>query len=104
MIHLNHRGINELKRLQYLPRVNEGRESVVEDRTKCHADQVGGLLQKQATAAVGVLKGIYAGSETRSGKRLVKEVVCVDAQHFEQITQRLKLDLLEPPMSQVSAV
>ena len=74
----------------------------MEDRTKCHADQVGGLLHKQPTAAVGILKAIHAG-HAHTGRRVVKEVVCVDAEHFEAIVDRLKLDLLEPPMSQVCA-
>lgn len=55
------RGINELKNLQYLPRMSEARETLVEDRTKAHADHVGYGPDRMTTAAVGVLKAVHAG-------------------------------------------
>lgn len=48
-------GINELKNLQYLPRLSEAREYMFEDRTKAHADHVGHGLDRMTTAAVGKL-------------------------------------------------
>ena len=53
--------VNELQNLHYLPRVSEPREFLAEDRTKCHADHVGHGLDRQTTAAVGVLKAIHVG-------------------------------------------
>lgn len=50
------RRINELRNLQYLPRVSEARETMFEDRTKAHADHVGMGHERQTTAAVGKLK------------------------------------------------
>ena len=38
--------------------MNEKRETFFEDRTKCHADHVGQGLDRQTTAAVGVLKAV----------------------------------------------
>lgn len=49
------RRINELRNLQYLPRVSEARETMFEDRTKAHADHVGMGHERQTTAAVGKL-------------------------------------------------
>lgn len=48
-------GINELRNLQYLPRLSEAREYMFEDRTKAHADHVGHGLDRMTTAAVGKL-------------------------------------------------
>lgn len=52
--------VNELQKLQYLPRVSGPRETLAEDRTKCHADHVGHGLDRQTTAAVGVLKAVHS--------------------------------------------
>jgi hypothetical protein len=49
-------GINELRNLQYLPRLSEAREYMFEDRTKAHADHVGHGLDRMTTAAVGEYK------------------------------------------------
>jgi hypothetical protein len=49
-------GINELRNLQYLPRLSEAREYMFEDRTKAHADHVGHGLDRMTTAAVGECK------------------------------------------------
>lgn len=53
---LNRTRINELRNLQYLPRVAEAREVMFEDRTKAHADHVGHGLDRMTTAAVGTSK------------------------------------------------
>lgn len=45
--------INELRNLQYLPRLSEAREIMFEDRTKAHADHVGHGHDRMTTAAVG---------------------------------------------------
>lgn len=50
--------INELRNLQYLPRVAEQREIMFEDRTKAHADHVGHGLDRMTTAAVGAFSSI----------------------------------------------
>ena len=54
--------INELANLLYLPRAQEARETLVEDRTKAHADHVGHGPDRMTTAAVGVLKAVHAGN------------------------------------------
>ena len=36
--------------------------------------------------------------------RMVKDVVCFHAEDFEKIIDRLKIDIYEPPISQVSLV
>lgn len=46
--------INELRNLQYLPRLSEARETMFEDRTKAHADHVGHGHERMTTAAVGM--------------------------------------------------
>ena len=50
-------GINELRNLQYLPRISEAREVMFEDRTRAHADHVGHGLDRLTTAAVGKGRG-----------------------------------------------
>ena len=50
--------MNELKNLQYLPRSSEPRETMIEDRTRCHADHVGHGFDRHTTAAVGMLKAV----------------------------------------------
>ena len=65
--------VNELQNLHYLPRVSEPREFLAEDRTKCHADHVGHGLDRQTTAAVGVLKAIHVG-----GRFVVMCIICFD--------------------------
>lgn len=55
------RSMNEIKNLHYLPRANEPREVLFEDRTRAHADHVGQGFDWQSTAAVGVLKAVHFG-------------------------------------------
>ena len=76
--------VNELQKLQYLPRVSGPREMLAEDRTKCHADHVGHGLDRYTTAAVGVLKAIHVN------ERLVS-FQCFYILHFDVVVQRLLL-------------
>ncbi|KAF4532614.1 hypothetical protein B566_EDAN013519 [Ephemera danica] len=92
-------GINELRNLQYLPRLSEAREYMFEDRTKAHADHVGHGLDRMTTAAVGILKAIHGG-QTPEQKRITKDVVAFHAADFNDIVEKLQLDLHEPPISQ----
>ena len=92
--------INELQNLKYLPRSNGEREVVVEDRTHAHADHVGFGFDRITTAAVGVLKAVRGG-ENHSYNRVTKDTVIFSAQSFHYLTEKLQLDLHEPPMSQV---
>ncbi len=62
LLFYHHRGLNELKNLQYLPRASEARETLVKDRTPAHADHVGQGPDRLTTAAVGFLKAIHCGS------------------------------------------
>ncbi|XP_063700906.1 lysine-specific demethylase RSBN1L-like [Culicoides brevitarsis] len=91
--------INELRNLQYLPRVAEQREIMFEDRTKAHADHVGHGLDRMTTAAVGILKAVHCG-EKPTQNRITKDVVAFAAQHFNELVEKLQLDLYEPPISQ----
>ncbi|XP_032524773.2 uncharacterized protein LOC116775876 [Danaus plexippus] len=91
-------GMNELRNLQYLPRWNEAREFLFEDRTRAHADHVGHGLDRITTAAVGVLKAVQCGDCERG--RITKDVVAFHAADFNKLVQLLQLDLYEPPISQ----
>lgn len=59
--HYYYSGSSELKNLLYAQRQNERRETLVEDRTKCHADHVGQGLDRCTTAAVALLKAVDFG-------------------------------------------
>ncbi|CAD7078665.1 unnamed protein product [Hermetia illucens] len=91
--------INELKNLQYLPRLSEARETMIEDRTKAHADHVGHGYDRMTTAAVGVLKAVHCGNKYTQN-RVTKDVVAFSAQDFAYLVEILQLDLHEPPISQ----
>lgn len=93
-------GINELRNLQYLPRFSEAREYLFEDRTKAHADHVGHGLDRKTTAAVGILKAIHAGQKDGDNNRVTKDVVAFSAKDFDVLSEKLQLDLHEPPTSQ----
>jgi len=92
-------GINELRNLQYLPRLSEAREYMFEDRTKAHADHVGHGLDRMTTAAVGILKAVNGGEEY-DYNRITKDVVAFYAGDFNELVEKLQLDLHEPPISQ----
>ncbi|XP_028135903.1 uncharacterized protein LOC114330688 isoform X1 [Diabrotica virgifera virgifera] len=92
--------INELRNLQYLPRMSEAREHLFEDRTKAHADHVGAGLDRKTTAAVGILKAIHGGKQDGSINRVTKDVVAFSAKYFDILSEKLQLDLHEPPISQ----
>ncbi|KAH8329212.1 hypothetical protein KR074_005903 [Drosophila pseudoananassae] len=91
--------INELRNLQYLPRLSEARETMIEDRTKAHADHVGHGHERITTAAVGILKAVHCG-QTYTQNRITKDVVAFAAQDFNTMVEMLQLDLHEPPISQ----
>merc|ERR1719225_1958344 len=91
--------INELQNLKYLPRSNGEREVVFEDRTPAHADHVGFGPDRMTTAAVGVLKSVRC-EDSHEYNRISKDTVIFSAQSFHYLTEKLQLDLHEPPMSQ----
>ncbi|OTF69718.1 round spermatid basic protein 1-like protein [Euroglyphus maynei] len=70
-----------------------------QNELRAHADQVGEGLERQTTAAVGVLKAIHCGQQPKYN-RVTKDVVAFDAAHFDELTMKLQLDLYEPPVSQ----
>ncbi|KAJ6645925.1 Lysine-specific demethylase RSBN1L [Pseudolycoriella hygida] len=91
--------INELRNLQYLPRLSEARETMFEDRTKAHADHVGHGHERMTTAAVGILKAVQCGQPDHQN-RVTKDVVAFHASDFMHLVEKLQLDLHEPPISQ----
>ena len=84
--------------LSCLGRASNPREIMIEDRTKPHADNVGNGIE--TTAAVGLLKAVH-GAQKSMGNRIVKDVVCFHAEDFEKVVDSLKIDIYEPPVSQV---
>jgi hypothetical protein len=85
----------------YFGRATGPREVLFEDRTRPHSDNVGNGLE--TTAAVGVLKAVHGGApRTSKLNRIVKDVVCFNAQDYDKVVELLKLDIYEPPVAQVS--
>ena len=61
-----------------------------EDRTRCHADHVGHGLERHTCAAVGILKGVHAGT-TYARNRVTKDVVAFDAAFFSDLVDKLQV-------------
>lgn len=55
--------VNEVQNLQFLPRSSAPRESLAEDRTRCHADHVGQGIDRMTTAAVAILKAVQSSGD-----------------------------------------
>uniref|UniRef100_A0A6G1SM48 Round spermatid basic protein 1-like protein n=1 Tax=Aceria tosichella TaxID=561515 RepID=A0A6G1SM48_9ACAR len=90
--------LNELKSL-HLRRSSEPREILFEDRTRCHADQVGHGFDRHTTAAVGLLKGIHC-QQPNNLNRITKDVIAFHGSNYDELVDKLQLDLHEPPVSQ----
>lgn len=90
--------LNELKSL-HLRRSSEPREILFEDRTRCHADQVGHGFDRHTTAAVGILKAVHCNQPNLSN-RITKDVVAFHGSSYHELVEKLQLDLHEPPVSQ----
>lgn len=90
--------VNELKSL-HLRRSSEPREILFEDRTRCHADQVGHGFDRHTTAAVGILKAVHC-QEPNHLNRITKDVIAFHGSNYDELVDKLQLDLHEPPVSQ----
>lgn len=90
--------LNELKSL-HLRRSSEPREILFEDRTRCHADQVGHGFDRHTTAAVGILKAVHC-QEPNHLNRITKDVIAFHGSNYNELVDKLQLDLHEPPLSQ----
>lgn len=90
--------LNELKSL-HPRRISEPREILFEDRTRCHADQVGHGFDRHTTAAVGILKAVHC-QEPNLLNRITKDVVAFHGSNYDELVDKLQLDLHEPPLSQ----
>ena len=87
--------IDLLKMTGFYGRSSSPREILFEDRTRPHSDNVGNGIE--TTAAVGILKAVNGDLHSN---RIVKDVVCFNAQDYAQVVQALKLDVFEPPVAQ----
>lgn len=90
--------LNELKSL-HPRRISEPREILFEDRTRCHADQVGHGFDRHTTAAVGILKAVHC-QEPNHLNRITKDVIAFHGSNYDELVDKLQLDLHEPPLSQ----
>lgn len=90
--------LNELKSL-HPRRISEPREILFEDRTRCHADQVGHGFDRHTTAAVGILKAVHC-QEPNMLNRITKDVIAFHGSNYDELVDKLQLDLHEPPLSQ----
>ncbi|XP_065184979.1 lysine-specific demethylase RSBN1L-like [Sycon ciliatum] len=81
------------------------RETLFEDRTYCHADQVAedggdGGIGRHTTCAVGVLKAVTRRGKPAPEKLVVKDVIAFSASSFTSVAKELSIDVFEPPASQ----
>jgi len=61
----------------------------------------GNKTQHKSSVVIGLFLCMFICSDGKDGCRIVKDIVCFHAANFQQVTEKLLLDLHEPPMSQV---
>ena len=102
-MNLNRKSLDILRLGPYYGRGASPREILFEDRTRPHSDNIGNGVD--TTAAVGILKAIHGDAKVPNDpktNRIVKDVVCFHAHDYEKVIEALKIDIYEPPVSQVS--
>nr|CUU97657.1 Round spermatid basic protein 1 [Hymenolepis microstoma] len=112
-------------------RLSNPRQILIPDRTPCHADHADDGLLRHTTAAIGLLKALHLPKRLRTSSkednsnellkvqegnegnlytedsvsgRIVKDVVVFDPRHYWDLVERLGLDIMEPPVSQVISI